>query len=168
MPYQNKHDHDGSCSQHGSNAENLFERASRNVGFNSTFTSFSDQVRGIDYFATADWKIDVKARKRISRTSEQQDEYVWVEFKNTNGDDGWLYSKATHIAFEQRNKFVMVLRDDLAELCEELVEDDFVSSPDEAHLHRYQRSGRKDVLSLIPMHTILKELPCLILKKPSS
>ena len=166
MAYQHPKDKDGSCSKYGSEAEKLFSSAMRNTGFSAVFTEFSDQVRGIDFFVEAEWRVDVKARKRISRTDQQQDEYVWVEFKNTNGDAGWLYSDATHLAFEQRNKFVVVTRPELVELCERLVEDEFVSSPNEAHLHRYQRKGRKDVLSLIPMHTIIKELPCILIKKP--
>ena len=41
-----------------------------------------EQFQHIDYF-TAKGTIDVKARKRINRSdNDEQDELVWVEFKN--------------------------------------------------------------------------------------
>lgn len=165
--YRHKHDKDGSCSVMGASAESMFSTALKKFGIANRPTGFKDQIRHIDYFVSFKGAVDVKARKRINRSGGTQDEYVWIEFVGNTGKAGWLYGACTHLAFERERDFVVVPRKDLAALCEYLVEDTIVDSPEEAHLNRYQRKGKKDQCSLIPMKTILKELPCLILKKQS-
>ena len=45
-----------------------------------------EQFRHIDYFSNFG-TIDVKAKKKINRSdSSEQEELVWVEFKNVQGD----------------------------------------------------------------------------------
>ena len=55
-----------------------------------------------------DMKIDVKAMKRVQRGSRIQDEFTWIEFKNTAGGEGWIFGGGTHIAFEIPSGFILV------------------------------------------------------------
>ena len=163
--YRNKNDRDGSCADMGASSEKQFSKTLGSFGLPNQATGFTDQIRHIDFFVDVKIRVDVKSRKRIHRGGDKQDEYVWIEFVGNSGKKGWLYGEATHIAFERQRDFVVVPRSNLANLCEDIVCDEFVSSPANAHLMRYQRPNKKDQCSLIPMHTITKSLPCLIIKK---
>ena len=103
--------------------------------------------------------IDVKARKKPSRSSDNYDDAnVWIEFQNVQGKLGWLYGKADKIAFERAFDFVLVDRESLKDYCEASVVPLFVSSPFEAIYKCIQRKGRRDVISRVPMKDILHPL----------
>lgn len=163
--YRHIHDKDGSCSEMGASAEDKFNQVVTEFGVKTKYTGFKDQIRHIDFHLAFRGSVDVKARKRITRSGPIQDEYVWVEFVGNSGKKGWLYGDATHIAFERLRDFVVVPRAGLARIAETLVEDTIVNNPEDAHLFRYQRKGKKDQVSLLPMKTLIMNLPCVLLKK---
>ena len=67
--------------------------------------------------------VDVKIMKKTSRSdASAQDKWIWVEFNNVNGNDGWLYGEADYIAFERQNNFTLVNRKELVKIAEELVD----------------------------------------------
>lgn len=104
-------------------------------------------------------KIEVKAMKRVSRSQDSgQDEWIWVEFKNVQGNLGWLYGKADYVAFELKDSFIFVDRNDLAKLSERICDlSDFVKSPFDAQRKAYRRKNRPDELvSMIHIDDILK------------
>tara|TARA_S200002703_G_scaffold143284_1_gene136224 strand:- start:1325 stop:1777 length:453 start_codon:yes stop_codon:yes gene_type:complete len=149
----------------GASAEDQFNQVVTDLGVKTRYTEFQEQIKHIDFHLAFRGSVDVKARKRITRNGPIQDEYVWIEFVGNSGKKGWLYGDATHIAFERLRDFVVVPREGLARIAEILVEDTIVNSPEDAHLFRYQRKGKKDQVSLIPMRTLILNLPCLLLKK---
>ncbi len=116
-----------------------------------------EQFSHVDYISDFG-KIDVKARKRVARKdTDVQDDLVWLEFKNVQGKFGWLYGKADWIAFERDEDFVLVKRHDLALMAEKLCDvGDRVAVGKDALYKGYQRSGRKDLLSIVKMSDILK------------
>jgi hypothetical protein len=116
-----------------------------------------EQFSHVDYISDFG-KIDVKARKRVARKDANvQDDLVWLEFKNVQGKFGWLYGKADWIAFERDEDFVLVKRHDLALMAEKLCDvGDRVAVGKAALYKGYQRSGRKDLLSIVKMSDILK------------
>jgi len=124
-----------------------------------------DQFRHIDYH-TSFGTIDVKAQKRISRSdSEEQDELVWVEFKNVQGRDGWLKSAVDIIAFERADDFLLVKRNYLLGLAQSICDlSKRVVTSKDALYKGYQRQGRKDLISIIKMSDI-ENLPHKIWKK---
>ena len=89
-----------------------------------------DQFRHIDYH-TYFGTIDVKAKKRISRSdSEEQNELIWVEFLNVQGRKGWLTSSVDVIAFERDDDFLLVKRNYLLGLAKSLCDlDKFLNVP---------------------------------------
>jgi len=84
-------------------------------------------------------------------------ECIWVEFKNVNGNKGWMYGKADFIAFDipEIGGFAVVLRSQLAEYAELVVEETFVSK-EEATRKLYQRAGRQDVISRLHLEDLQK------------
>ena len=124
-----------------------------------------DQFRHIDYH-TNFGTIDVKARKRISRSdSSEQDELVWVEFLNVQGRDGWLKSAVDIIAFERENDFLLVKRNYLLGLSQSICNlNKRVLTSKDALYAGYQREGRKDLISIIKMSDI-ESLPHQVWKK---
>ena len=116
-----------------------------------------EQFSHVDYFSDFG-KIDVKARKRVARSDDNtQDDLVWLEFKNVQGKLGWLYGEADWIAFERNDDFVIVKRSSLAMMAEKLCAvGDRVAVGKDALYKGYQRSGRKDLLSIVKMSDVLK------------
>ena len=71
--------------------------------------TLDEQYKHFDYI-TDRGTIDVKARKRVNRSdSSEQDELVWLEFKNTAGKKGWLASDVDLIAFERAEDFLTLM-----------------------------------------------------------
>lgn len=102
--------------------------------------------------------VDVKTMKRTSRSdANAQDKWIWIEFNNVNGNDGWLYGEADYIAFERKNNFTLINRLDLVKIAEELVDlDDLVSSSKLAKYKGYKRYGRNDLISMMELDEIIK------------
>ena len=104
-------------------------------------------------------KVDVKGPKKVSRSStDLNDDFIWVEFKNVRGDAGWLYGESDLIAFyhNSNSSFYLVKTTELAALCENLCDNKRVFYSNEALYHKYTRPGRKDVLSMIKFEDLLK------------
>lgn len=106
-----------------------------------------------------DMKIDVKAMKRVHRSCKIQDEFTWIEFKNTAGREGWIFGKGTHLAFEVPTGFVLVKKKDVADMAVQKCDlTDMVDSPKKALYKGYNRPTRKDLISMVRMQDIL-DLP---------
>jgi len=100
--------------------------------------------------------VDVKARKRISRSDNQpQDEEIWVELKNVRGNPGWLYSEGK-LAFETVSGFVIVSKARLALLVQEKCDQERVTSAADALYSLYSRQGRDDLLTRVLSQDILE------------
>jgi hypothetical protein len=115
---------------------------------------------------TKDFKVDVKSMKKFNRQDEQiQDEWIWVEFKNVYGKSGWLYGEADLIAFEVKEGFLLVKRDDLLALAEKVVDRKTkVIYSNLAKYKVYTRKGRLDEISMIEKKVILNKLVHLFIK----
>ena len=129
-------------------AEVRFIRAAKHMGLTVTKSSMrEDRESHVDYWLAYDgngkWGVDVKG-------NNLPDE-IWVEFVNVRGDDGWLYGEARIIAFDmpEEGGFVIVDRIDLLQYCEENVEDVFVVKKQDAHLKKYSRKDREDVITML-------------------
>jgi hypothetical protein len=97
-------------------------------------------------------------------------ETLWIEFKGISGGAGWLYGKATHFAFERKDEFQIVCKEDLIELVDSLVDKDaHVSSPKACMYKMYSRKkyGRDDLLSKIHPDDLYK-IPYILVSKNAS
>jgi hypothetical protein len=119
--------------------------------------------------------IDIKSAKRENRLGQIQDEwhvleFIAVTYPKSNyitlnktlfdplvpdfsigsGRNGWLYGKATHIAFELQYVFLIVPRINLIHFSSENIEfSKFVQYPQQAKYCVYSRDGRGDLISYI-------------------
>lgn len=93
--------------------------------------------------------VDVKGLKKINREDDEPNEHFhWVEFKNVNGDNGWLYGDADFFAFETIDYFFIVERMKLKQFVESKCKLK-IWCPSPALYELYRREGRNEVLTLI-------------------
>lgn len=170
MGYRNSFDFNGQNQLSGEKAEDLFEKIALEKNLKVQKASTKQQLSHIDFILTnaknESFFFDVKARKKISRSSEDfSDDLIWIEFKNVTGNQGWLYGASDYIVFERENDFVIVPRKNLASLCERLVSNIRVDKSKDCLYNRYTRKDRKDEISLIKMEDILKNIKVSIWQK---
>lgn len=170
MRYRSAFDKTGQSSEMGGKAEDAFEFLAKKRNLKIEKASLRQQLSNIDFIITNNNKktfIDVKACKKTSRNSQNSnEEFVWIEFKNINGNNGWLYGSSDFIAFERKDDFVLVPKKPLIFLCERIVNKlNKVDKVSEALYSIYSRKGRKDQISLIKMKDILDNIKTTIWKK---
>jgi len=109
----------------GEKAEDLLFSILQKLQYHPRKSTFNENIRNhFDIVYTKGdktIKIDVKACKRLNRkdTNTNQD-IIWIELRNVNGNKGWLYGEADYIVFERENEFVFVDRKELVKLVESL------------------------------------------------
>lgn len=140
-------------SSTGRVAEVRFVRAARNKGLLVTkSTHTEDRHDHIDYWLALNsgnrWGVDVKG-------NNLPDE-IWCEFKNVQGNPGWMYGGASIIAFDmpEEGGFAIVDREELAFFCEKHVSDEVVTDKRHAYLKRYTRKDRQDVITILKLHDL--------------
>lgn len=98
---------------------------------------------------SANIKFDVKGVKKISRNDNQTNENIhYVEFKNVNGESGWLYGKADKFAFETDDYWIIVTKDKLQKFIHEKCKDKIMCERPELY-KIYSRKNRKDKMTLV-------------------
>jgi len=160
--------------EEGLQGEKRFKTIIESFDLTARESSFKENVHDhIDFFIKGktetligfNFSVDVKARKRKSRDSDEyDDEYTWIEFKNVQGKRGWLYGKADKIAFEVDEGFLMVDREELVRWCDKKV--DFKKSVRSAYAAIYKvytRKGREDLISRIKTEDIRSLSSCRLL-----
>lgn len=168
--YRNRFDRTGQCSEDGKKAEDLFAKLASQREFLVRDATEQEQFDHIDYVMqkhNQKTTVDVKARKKLSRSStEYNDNMVWVEWKNVRGKNGWLHGKADLIAFEQESHYLIMSRNQLAMLCEKLVDKNIKAEDPRSALNRvYTRQGRKDLVSLVRISDIEENIKTVRWKK---
>ena len=157
----------------GESAEQKFDRVVKAQGKSIRKASrFEERVQHIDrWIGNKNWRpnrnqtkhdkpeisVEVKAMKRISRGSpEPQSEWLWVEFKNVSGGDGWLYGDATLLATEVETGFYLLYLKSLQSWSEFKVNrNDKVTNPNHAYYKSYSRQNRDDEMSLINLQEFI-------------
>jgi len=144
--YRNEKDRTGRASKAGALAEDCFKNSIDGFFDSDIHLTGVDngQFDAIDFKCNLKMNIDVKSRKDPSS--------IWIEFKNINGYDGWLYGRATHFAFEREHDFIIVSKLDLIRLVNEIVDKNtIVDSPADCMYKMYSRKkyGREDLLTKI-------------------
>jgi hypothetical protein len=157
----------------GTAVENLFVDEAIRRGYETKVASAQQNMYDhIDLILTKEgetFTVDIKARRTGTDKSKGFDD-LWtvVEFKNTMGDSGWLYSKANYIVFEREKDFVFADTKELINMCEDVVDiTDRVSSFRDANYKVWGRSyqGKKDLISRIEMCKIIDLKNTFIWKK---
>ena len=147
----------------GTAVENLFVDEAIRRGYETKVASAQQNMYDhIDLILTKEgetFTVDIKARRTGTDKSKGFDD-LWtvVEFKNTMGDSGWLYSKSDYIAFERKEDFVFADTKQLRDMCEKIVDvTKRVASFKNANYKVWGRSyqGKKDLISRIEMSKVV-------------
>jgi hypothetical protein len=132
-------------------AEVRFVRAAENLGIEVTKSSRQDDIYNhVDYWLTHDDKrcgVDVKG-------NNLPDE-IWVELKNVQGNNGWLFGGAKIIAFDmpEEHGFSIVDRLELKEWVDQNVGKEVVEKKN-AYRKLYQRKDRSDIITRLILEDI--------------
>ena len=164
---------DERSAEMGESAEKQFDRATKAQGKSVRKANrYEERVLHIDrWIGDKTWRpaynqtmknkpeisVEIKAMKRISRASAKpQSEWLWVEFKNVSGGEGWLYGGATLLATEVESGFYLLYLKSLRSWAEFKVDrDDVVSNPNQAKYKSYSRRNRDDEMSLINLREFI-------------
>ena len=141
--------------------ENNFRKEAESKNYLVTKSTRNDDMhKHIDFHLKKNgqsFSVDVKSRKKASRSNAKfDDEYTWVEFENVRGNRGWLYGDADYIVFEQEDEYIFINRAKLLKFCLNAVSDKYVNNSTQAIYKKYQRFGRKDVISRIKLSHALE------------
>lgn len=100
--------------------------------------------------------IDVKGLKKISRTDSRVNNVdTWIETMNVQGNPGWVYGKATYIAFRRIGKVVFVARNVLARFIQDKIVGKPIVGRNPKHCYvPYRRANRLDIVTLVPLDDI--------------
>lgn len=101
-------------------------------------------------------KYDVKAMKRFRRSdASATDRIHFLEFRNVHGQVGWLYGEASAIVFETRSHWIVVNRQELVQYAEKSVDWDAPRADKPKVYELYGRSGRNDLMTVVPTVDLL-------------
>jgi hypothetical protein len=143
------------CWKEGNATEREFGKLLEGIYTDVKEATKEQQYKHIDWVCSAG-TIDVKAMKRVSRHGKKSPDTIWIEFKNTLGNHGWVYGEQDFIAFEQADHYIMVRQKDLAELADRLCDkDSYVYTAREALYKVYNRKTNRDLISMIKTNDLL-------------
>lgn len=136
----------------GRMAEVRFKRAAERLGFKVMKASpKEDMHKHIDY-----WLLYSDRKHAVDVKGNNLPDEIWCEFKNVKGNPGWMYGNAHIIAFDmpEEGGFVIVDRQELAFWCEQNVRDETVKDKKDAHLKKYTRRDRLDVITRLNLEDL--------------
>lgn len=156
------------CYEQGKGVEIHFSGLAEKEGFSVEECSKEENMfQHIDFRITNEYgtvSLDVKSRKKRSRSDDSyDDEWVWLEFKNVNGDDGWMYGKSDYIVFEREVDFILVPRIKLLNWSLEAMRKhnptgEKAKSTNSAKYKLYKRFRRKDSITQVELQKIIDEI----------
>lgn len=95
-----------------------FVTCAKNQGYDLRPSTKKEQEEDIDFVV---WHPDdtksafaVSIKKTLLKKSKKRKHlWGWVELRNRRGEEGWLSTKCTFIAYERKNDFVLIFKNDL-------------------------------------------------------
>jgi len=96
--------------------------------------------------------IDIRFDVKKLKNKKQSQDWLWIEFKNSLGEDGWIHGHAHFIAFERVYDFIVVNRKELVNFLNSgKVRYDlpFVDLAKRAKYRIYKRSGKPEEITQI-------------------
>lgn len=152
----------------GDNAERLFVESIKLKYPNYKIKASNREQNMFDHidFFVDGISYDVKSLKKVShKDASVNSNIIWIEYRNTRGNDGWIYAKKLdRLAFELEDKFILVDRKKLKDRAESLTIKKYLGRPVAYHLHtrrfteeQYNRIGHecRDILTYIYLSDII-------------
>jgi len=151
----------------------IFQEIATNNSIIHTKSSIDTDMRDhIDYYCEYDNKkftIDIKSAKKFLSDdynyAKLLDDWIWIELKNVNGYNGWLFGKANYIVLVFLTELWFINRQELTKFIRNKVNMKYVMDKSEAMYNLYKRQYRNDLLTLIQLKDVKKELNPKIFQK---
>lgn len=110
----------------------------------------------IEYPKNKYLKIEVKAMKAKQRGMKPNQKVIYIELKNVNGKNGWIFGKSDYIAFEQKETFLFVSRLEIIALIKKL-KNDLPESSQSGQIHTlYTRKNRNDLVAVLHVNDLVE------------
>jgi len=161
----NYRDTGGKCWTRGQKFEDLCLEVFQQRGIKTRPSNEQeDTYLHADFFAYSEkwgrWvSVDAKAMRAVQRGQPLQDEFIFVEWKNTTGKPGWLIGGADVLVFERKTDLVVVNRSTVLDTARELVNrKKRVDYANKSLYAVYTRYGRKDEISMIRISDIPEDM----------
>jgi hypothetical protein len=158
-----------------SNYKNIFEESASQRGYIPRKRSSEDvNCKNVSHILTGKKKdggaIKIKVDLKKIKNIKQDQNWLWIEFKNASGREGWIHGDAHFVVFERKKDFIFVNRKELLSWIgsSNKVRYDlpFVNLAKKAKYRVYKRSDKKDEITQIKVDDIRNLKSFQIWKKP--
>ena len=144
----------------GKEAEEKFKISAKLCGFKVKKSSKEDDIKKhIDFYLEKQGKkfsVDVKSAKRIRASDKDVSfKYTYIEIRNVKGEKGWVLGEADYIAFELKNHFLLIKREEIIRYIKKLIKENKLKKErkrEENHLY----SRGKDLMILVDINKVRK------------
>lgn len=112
--------------------------------------------------------IDILFDVKKIKNKKQSQEWLWIEFKNAEGKDGWIHGDAQFVAFERNYDFVVVNRKEMVKMLNSgkiRYDLPFVTLAKKAKYRIYKRSGKLEEITQINVKDLKSLESCQVWKK---
>ncbi len=142
-------------------AEKSFENSAMKSGWKiQKSDSNTDKTKHIDFFIEfknekkqyhKKFSVEVKSMKKIARNDNKLNQnLIWIEILGCGVSQGWLYGEADLIAFETKESFILVKRENIIKIIDEKLLSIIVFNPYQALYKIYTtQSNNSAFLTLI-------------------
>ena len=153
------------------NYKSLFIELAKSRGYIVHKPSFGQKKNNIDLVLEGQInkkpiKVTVDIKKRNSKNGNK---WVWIEYENSKGRDGWIYGSAQFIVFETPQSFIFVNRKKLLNWlsASQMVRWDmpYVTNPWSAKYRLYRRHGAQETITQIQVEDLQNVEDCQVWKK---
>lgn len=142
------------CLSRGKRFEQLARSILEREGYETRESTREEDIyKHVDFWAVGKagkvYGFDAKARKSLTRGDAPQDEWTFVEWRNTQGYPGWLVQGCDILCFERLEDILLVKREELLSFCTQRTNRElFVDKASDAKYCMFTRPNRKDLISL--------------------
>jgi hypothetical protein len=150
-------------SEDKSKFKTLFEALASNRGYTPRKRNNSDKdCKNVSHILTGKGKegkpIKIKVDVKKIKNKKQDQNWLWIEFKNASGRDGWVHGDAHFVVFERKEDFIFINRKELLSWISSSnkirYDLPFVSLAKNAKYRVYKRSDKKDQITQIKVDDI--------------
>lgn len=143
--------------------KSLFEELASNRGYTPRKRNSSDKnCKNVSHILTGKGKegkpIKIKVDVKKIKNKKQDQNWLWIEFKNASGRDGWIHGDAHFVVFERKEDFIFINRKELLSWISSSnkirYDLPFVSLAKNAKYRVYKRSDKKDEITQIKVDDI--------------
>lgn len=155
--------------------KNLFEEMASLRGYIPRKRSKEDvNCKNVSHILTGKGKegkpIKIKVDLKKIKNRKQDQAWLWIEFKNASGRQGWLYGDSHFVVFERKQDYIFINRKELLSwiTSSNKIRYDlpFVGLAKRAKYRIYKRADKKDEITQIKVDDIKSLKSFQIWKKP--